>query len=642
MADSAIEEIKRRVDIVDLVGQSVALKRAGRSFKGLCPFHNEKTPSFNVWPERGLWRCFGCGESGDAFSFVMRRENLEFVEALRVLANRAGVELAQAPRPDPRAKEAEARLTMALESTGLYYRGMLHQPAGAHALAYLRQRGLTDPTIEQFALGFAHPRGAGLVQHLAQAGFSEDEMVTSGAVGRSDEGQLYDRFRGRVIFPIRDVEGHVIGFGGRALAADQQPKYLNTPQTELFDKGGSLYALDQARQAIRESHRAIVVEGYMDVLAAHQSGFKNVVATLGTAIGERHVDTLRRLAPEIVLALDDDAAGTRAAIRGSEIASEATADESPTIMRVRGLGRFFADRRTQVKVMVLSGGRDPDDLIREDPELWKRLTADALPAIEFVLRGVGDRHDLSTTEGRRSGAREVMAIIQDLPDPVERAHYIQRLARVLDTREEFLLQAAETRPRRHTPPAGAAAPPLPAQSFDERLESLVIALLLRVEGPRVLVEPALFEHPLLRLLVERLEGMAEWPDLETALDRLAGDLGEIAVPNIRTIAALAEEASRLSQPDLQKELQIRVLELRKLSLFRQHQALDSLLREEDAQLEGEERRAYHERLNTVASRLGSIFAEQRNLGVVGTASWSIRRGQEMLADVGAGRDARLD
>ena len=638
MADSAIEEIKRRLDPVDVIGQTVQLKRAGRSFKGLCPFHSEKTPSFVVSPERGTWHCFGCGEGGDLFSFVQRRDNLDFPEALRLLGNRAGVEVERTARPDPVAREQRDHLHALLESTALFYRGALTAAEGARARAYLDERGLVEATTERFGLGYADSSGRTLERHLLKAGFGLDDAVAVGALGRSEDGRTYDRFRDRVIFPIRDVDGRAIGFGGRAMRDDQQPKYLNSPQSELFDKGANLYALDQAVGPIREARRAIVVEGYMDALIAHQHGFANVVATLGTAIGERHIQALRRLAPEIVLALDADAAGVKAALRGSDVASDTTADESPTILRVRGLGRFFADRRTEIKVMLLPAGRDPDDVIRQDPALWERLASQALSVVDFVLHGLGQRHDLSASTGRRDAADEALAVIQNLPGPIEVAHYIQRLARILGLREEDLRArlnqlASERRGPRHValvPPSPTELEP-PKGSPDERLQELVLALVLRVPSDAEKPEPADFADAAHRAIYERLAQSANWRDVDAALEWLAHELGAPFAPTLVRLRAAYDEHERLSPDEASKELHVRTLELRKQRLFRQHQALDSALREEADRLSAAERRAYEERLAALAAHLGALFAEQQRLGVVGSASWSVRRGHEVLS-----------
>jgi len=650
VSDSAIEEIKRRLDVVDVVSQTVQLKRSGKSFKGLCPFHTEKTASFYVSPERGTWHCFGCGEGGDVFSFVQRRDNLDFPQTLRILAERAGVELERAARPDPSARERRDRLHAILESAALFYRASLGARQGGAARAYLAEREVAGETADQFGLGYAEPSGRALERHLLQAGFSIEEMVAAGALGQGDDGRTYDRFRERLIFPIRDAEGRAIGFGGRSLKPDQQPKYLNSPQTELFDKGASLYALDLARTAIREARQAVVVEGYMDALIAHQHGFRNVVATLGTSITERHMELLRRLAPEVVLALDADAAGEKATMRGLDVARESLADESPTILWVRGLGRFFGDRRTQVKAIVLPAGQDPDEVIRSDPEVWRRLAIQALPVVDFVLSGLARRHELGTSAGQREAAREAMAVVQDLPDPIERAHYIQRLARLLNTREEFLLQAAETRPRRHS--SSPSTPRPIGAPYDERLEEYVLALVLRASGasssasvptgrnPAVRTEseartargpePADFDGAAHRAILVQLGELQTWPDPATALERLSQELGAAFETPLARLRTLDEENERLTTEEVVRELRVRTLELRKVRLFRQHQALDSVLRDEADLLDPDERHEYQRRLAHLATNLGHVFDEQRQLGAIGSASWSARRGQEVL------------
>jgi DNA primase len=525
MPDSTVDEIKRRLDVVDVVSQTVQLKRSGRAFKGLCPFHNEKSGSFYVWPETGTWRCFGCNEGGDVFSFVQKRDNLDFREALRVLGERAGVAVEERARPDPGARQERERLLAILESTALYYRAALLGEGGAETRAYAAHRGIEPASSERFGLGYSDAAGRGLERHLVRAGFGIEECVKAGALGQSDDGsRTFDRFRDRLIFPIRDVDGRVIGFGGRALRADQQPKYLNSPQNDLFDKGASLYALDQARDAIRKLGRAIVVEGYMDALIAHQAGFANVVATLGTAITERHVQVLRRQsAREIVLCLDNDAAGLRAALRGSGVAHEATRDEAPGIDRSllnaseRIYGRSstplgFIGRRTVLKAFSLTGGKDPDEVIRQDPGQWTSESEAAVPIIDFVFANIPRVYDLSQTEGRREAAQAAVGLVYDVADPVDRDQYLLRLSEIIgagiDVLRELLRRRMRVVQRRDDrPPAGqasrapdregpsngapdtvdpGAAGERPAVrteqsvSADEQLQDLVIALLLRV------------------------------------------------------------------------------------------------------------------------------------------------------------------
>ncbi|HEY8477651.1 MAG TPA: DNA primase, partial [Chloroflexota bacterium] len=397
---SPIEEIKARLDVVDVIGQHVPLKRVGRNYQALCPFHNERTPSFVVFPETGTWRCFGCGAGGDVFHFVMQRQGLTFAEALQVLAAQAGVTLPSHEQQRQRADEHD-RLYEVNEAAARYFRAMLMAPAGAAARAYLERRGVDGPTAERFGLGYApEPRGA-IAAHLQERGFSVDALVAAGLAGRDERGVLFERFRGRLIFPIRDARGRVVGFGARALG-DEQPKYLNSPQTPVFEKGAVLYGLDLARESIRRGGQAVIVEGYMDVLAAHQHGFTNVVASLGTSVTPRQLELLRRTASEVCLALDADAAGQLATLRGLEVAREALADDVvpvPDLGAIRRLGtvaaadpkqlerlfHFESVARVAIKAVVLPDGRDPDDVIRADPERWRQLIDSARPFMDFLL-----------------------------------------------------------------------------------------------------------------------------------------------------------------------------------------------------------------------------------------------------------------
>jgi DNA primase len=642
--DSTVDEIKRRLDIVDVIGQTVQLKRSGKSFMGLCPFHGEKSPSFYVSPERGSWRCFGCGEGGDIFSFVQRRDNLDFRDALRHLAERAGVPIEETHRPDPNAKQERDRLHAILESTALYYRGTLAGELGQPAREYIIGRGVTPESVDRFGLGYSDPQGRGLERHLTRAGYSIDECVKAGALGlHEDSGRVYDRFRDRVIFPIRDVDGRAIGFGGRAMRPDQQPKYLNSPQSEVFDKGANLYALDQARDTIRKQGQAIIVEGYMDALIPHQAGFTNVVATLGTALTERHVQVLRRQsAREIVLCLDADAAGLRAAVRGSGVAHDSTKDEAPRIdfaalnrsERSRGHdvgAAMFIERRTILKAFSVSGGKDPDELIREDPTQWARDVAGAQPIIDFVFDRLPRVFDLTATEGRRDAVRASVGLIYDMADPIDREQHLQRVSGIIGTGIDVLHEYMR-RAMRVVPPSEPEAPAVPREvplSSEDQLQELVLSLILRASSIEQWPEPADFANSLHRAILEQLQSGPAWPDVATALDRLEHALGDSVEAIVGRLRSHDAENERVMPDEILRELDVRRLELRKHRLFRQHQALDSALREGEA-LDAAERREYHERLSRLASSIGETIAEQQRLGVVGTASWSIRRGQEVL------------
>src|SRR5579883_891043 len=316
MAASEIQAVRERVDIVDLIGADVRLAKAGKTFKGLCPFHGEKTPSFYVYPDSQSFHCFGCSANGDAFSYLMKRDKLDFGEALRLLAEQVGVALNSDGREQA---EANARLYAANEAAVAFFRqAFAGSAAGAEGRAYAERRGLDAATLDAFAIGYAPDSWDALRGYLHDKGFSDETLLEAGLLIRNEErDRVYDRFRRRLIFPIRDDRGRAVGFGGRALD-DAKPKYLNTPQTAIFDKGTLLFALDRAKDAVRSANEAVIVEGYLDAITAHQFGYQNVVATLGTALTDRHVALLKRFTPRVTLAMDADAAGVQAALRGEE------------------------------------------------------------------------------------------------------------------------------------------------------------------------------------------------------------------------------------------------------------------------------------------------------------------------------------
>jgi DNA primase len=317
---SIIEEIKSKLDIVDIISETVTLKKAGKNYTGFCPFHpNTKTPSFVVFPETQSWRCFGaCADGGDALSFVMKREGYDFREALEALAKRAGIQLQSViTQPDGQDQQRQKLIELNAAAAAYFHRLLTSSPAGAKVRDYLAQRQLTAETIATFQLGYALDEWDALKKVFMERGYSPEDLLAAGLIVARDDGSPgYDRFRNRLIIPIRSPKGEVIGFGARALEANQLPKYLNSPQTLLFDKSTTVYGLDLARQTIRQDDQVVIVEGYMDVIQAHQQGAKNVVAQMGTALTEAQLKLLKRLTRNFVLALDADAAGNAATLRG--------------------------------------------------------------------------------------------------------------------------------------------------------------------------------------------------------------------------------------------------------------------------------------------------------------------------------------
>jgi DNA primase len=472
-----VEEIKSRLDIVEVVSGYLQLQKAGRTFKAPCPFHNERTPSFIVSPDRQSWHCFGaCGTGGDVITFVMKREGLEFPEALRLLADRAGVRLPE-KRVSEQQDKARQRLYSANEAAAAYFRKLLVEgDAGKSAREYVERRGIDAATAEAFSLGFSLPSWEGLRQHLTSHDFTDRELLSAGLLTEGDRGP-HDRFRGRLMFAIRDAKGRVAGFGARALD-DSLPKYINTAQNPIFDKGGMLYALDRAHEAIRREERAVVVEGYIDAIAAHQAGFTNVVAQMGTALTERQVRLLKKAAPRLILALDADSAGSEAMVRGHEVVRGAQdeSESSTPIVNWRGLVTYQEAASVDLRIAVLPEGRDPDDVIRSDPDLWRRLIDEASPVLDFRFNAACAAFDLSDARQRSLLAQSFLPLLGSVTDPVVRAHYLQKLARASMVDEEELTSVLRKPAARRALPQ---EPRIKAPRIGDPREEFVIALLLR-------------------------------------------------------------------------------------------------------------------------------------------------------------------
>ena len=406
---SAIDEVKQKLDIVEVIGQYVKLTKAGRNFKAACPFHNEKTPSFYVFPERQSWHCFGaCSTGGDVFTFVMKKEGLDFGETLRLLADKVGVSLPTKIEPGPRKDEKE-RLFQVNEAAAQYYHNLLvNSPSGEKAKNYLLGRGLTLKTINDFELGVSPNAWDMLMTYLKEKGFSESEMTDAGLIMKNEDGRTRDRFHNRLMFPIRDARGRTTGFSGREQDGSQ-PKYMNSPQTAIFDKSGTIYGIEMASSAIRTKDMVVIVEGYMDVIMAHQYGFNNVVASMGTAITEKHINVLKKLTKNIALALDPDTAGEEAMLRCVE---------------------YENSLNTEVKVIILPPHEDPDEVIKEDPKMWEKAVEKATPVIDYTIDMAVSRQDISTAGAKSQVANSLLPIIAKVGDDIRRDHYLTKLSKL--------------------------------------------------------------------------------------------------------------------------------------------------------------------------------------------------------------------
>jgi len=594
-----VADIKSRLPIVELVGETVALKRAGSAYKGLCPFHAEKTPSFIVTPDRESWHCFGCGKGGDVFTFLMERDGVEFREALTRLAEKAGVELsAQSAREDRRRR----RLREALEAAITWYREvLLRTPQGERARAYLRERGFSDETLDRFSIGYAPNVWDALGKRLGARGFTDEELVSAGLAGPSNRGGIIDKFRGRIVIPIRDQSGKAVGLGGRILPGLDGPKYLNSPSTQLFDKSRTLFAIDLAKGSIRKEKLSVIVEGYTDVMAAHQAGFTNVVASLGTALTHGQVELATRYADAVALAYDVDLAGEAATQRGllEELGPDAAV--------------------SKVRVIRIPAGKDPDELIRTDPEAWRSAIADAKPVIEYFIDRAAAEADLSTIAGRREVTGRSLAILKRVGDRVERALYLQHLARLVNVEERTLGEALERAPmvrrtaRVGREPGNGTGAPAPSLGT---LESEALELMLRyptlaaeLPADEALPFAGAVARQLAAALRERASTMSMGDgqaDPAAALETFVGGLDPATGAVARELlgaAALDSGEPTLDPVGAREVLRTCLLRLRV-------ERLDEALRDGRLLLEEAQREGDHGRLEEIEQRIDRLGREK--------------------------------
>lgn len=445
---SVSDEIKSRLDIVDVVSEYVQLRKSGHSYSGFCPFHsNSRTPAFVVFPDSQTWRCFGaCAEGGDVFSFLMKKEGWDFKDALRVLADRAGVTL-ETHTPEQQEKNAAAdRLgDLLAAATDYFHHLFMYAPEAAFARRYMQDREMTTATLETFQIGYALDRWDACRTHFQEQGYTHQELLDAGLLTVNEEkSTTYDRFRNRLMFPIREVSGRVVGFGARTLEKDGIPKYLNSPQTALFNKSNLLFGLDLTKRHIREARQAVIVEGYMDMIRAWQAGYTNVIAQMGTALTPEQLRLLKRFTKRFILALDADAAGDKATLRGLEVARETLDHETEIRFDSRGLLHQEARLQADIRVITLPEGDDPDSFIRREPQTWPSLIERAEPIVAYVIRVIAQGTNLNDAKEKVAAANRILPLIQEIPNPVERDHYRQLLARTLKVDERSLQQLVAT------------------------------------------------------------------------------------------------------------------------------------------------------------------------------------------------------
>lgn len=465
------DQIKEQVDIVELLQEYLETKPSGSgSFKALCPFHGEKTPSFHISSEKQIWHCFGCGEGGDCFAFIMKMEGMDFPEALRHLGKRVGIEVKQRFNKTE-SNEAERMRTMNALAQKYYRKVLIDSPSAASARAYLESRGIPFDLAEKFGLGFAPDAWDNLAQFFQKRGFAESEGLKAGLLLRRKKGTgMIDRFRNRLMVPLRDQHGNTVGFTGRSMPGDEYgPKYMNSPETPIYHKGGLLYGLDLAKRAMKTEGAAVIVEGNLDVIASHKAGIEHVVASSGTALTETQLSLLKRFTDTIIFSFDQDAAGFEAAKKGIAIA--------------RSLG-------LDVRIAVLpeEAGKDPDEAIQKDPEHWRRAVSQPIPIMKYYIDRAVKGRDLSNVDDKRAISRFLLPELSMIQDVVEREHWLQVISDLLRTDAVLLRKslAPTVQEVKHPQESVKTAQKPVKLSKTERAAELILAIFLQ--------EPAIRKH----------------------------------------------------------------------------------------------------------------------------------------------------
>ena len=515
MAISPIDEIKNRLDIVEVIGSYIKLKKAGVSYKALCPFRSEKNPSFFVSPSRQIFKCFSCGVGGDVFAFVKQLEGVEFGDALRILAKRAGVTLR---RQDPRLKTERRRLYEICELACQFFQKQLKSEAGKRAKDYLLKRGVKEESIKDYRLGYAPDVWRGVSGFLISEGYKPEEIIKAGlAIQSTSNNQqatvknYYDRFRGRVMFPIFGLDSQVIGFGGRVLpqkkkeVEEKAPKYMNTPNTLLYDKSRVLYNLDKARMGIRKSDSCILVEGYFDTILSSQAGLKNIVATSGTALTNYQLKILKRYSDKLLSAFDMDIAGNLATKRGIDLAQLLGFD---------------------IKVITMPEDSDPADIISKNPKGWKKLVKEAKSILQFYFDSALSRFDKETLEGKKKISGMLLPPIKRIPNRIEQSFWVQRLAKALEINESAISEELK-KIRLDLPEISSDFIKKPERSRKELLEEKMAMLALKEPENLTLItdeEIPLFSQKFSKLILHLKESPqkeTEDPEVRVLIDELS-------------------------------------------------------------------------------------------------------------------------
>lgn len=540
---SQIDQVKNAIDIVALIGERVKLTRAGKNYKGLCPFHSEKSPSFFVTPDLGRYKCFGCQESGDAFTFLMKMDNLTFAQALQELAKKAGITLESVPFTSED-KKRERLLSVLSLAKEFYHYLLMEHPIGEPGRLYLQDRGTKLSTVKDFSLGFSPPSWDGVERYLVgKKKFAIQDLIDVGLLIKNEHGRIYDRFRGRLMFPLTTPRGQVVGFSGRLLEKDaKEAKYINSPETSLYHKSDLLFGYSQLSSFIRKSGEVVVCEGEFDALSSMQAGVQNVVAIKGSALTQSQVKFLSHSVSRVLLSLDADSAGINATKRAIEVVKEVGADLS-------------------LRVIPLIGGKDPDDIARHDPAVWRKMVAGSVSVYEYLIDVAFAQHDVKTGDGKREITKELGPLIAGIENAVERAHYISQVSKRLGVTDEVLL--SEIR-KVKLPPIPEAQEkkvvPVVARSRRDVLERYILLFLFAV-----LLERSEYFLEMVTLVQAKVSFATPWKEIfqalyeaRTTLD-VAGVMSKLGEQYAESLTTLYLEAGEFDTVTLHREELERVL-----------------------------------------------------------------------------------
>lgn len=605
MFASQTDEIKAKLSVEEVISGYLQLQKAGRNMKANCPFHNEKTPSFMVSPERQMWHCFGCGKGGDIFTFVMEIEGLEFREALKLLAEKAGIELKNTGYGNSDNKKGKNKLLEIIAVSEKFYEECLKIKTGKKAYEYLKNRGLSKKIIEQFQLGYAPDSWDLLSEFLRKKGYAESDIFAAGMTVKKDRGGYYDRFRGRIMFPINNVSGQTIGFSSRVMPGqdESRAKYINTPETKLYNKSLTLYGLDKAKIAIRKNDLAILVEGNMDVIASFQAGVENVIAASGTALTVEQIRIIKRYTNNIAFSFDLDSAGISAANRGIEMAL------------AEGIN---------VNVITVPEGKDPADCVKNDPELWKNAVKNPKPIMEFYFDSVFIKYNPAKVEDKKKIAAELLNIIRKISNKIEQTHYLQILADKLNVNEKVLVETLDNIKKQEPIFRGRVeksddSKNLNITNRENQLQEKLLGL--------IILNPQIFEEVHSRLdglflnqklneiycLIKKLHAERKnvnKESIEEIKKELGGEKylvnGQDELLHLWNVAALRVEAEIESINNIFEEASICIINLKKIKLQKDLRDLETDLKNAERENNPEKQKLLMEKFDKCVKKLGEL------------------------------------